>query len=112
MCLLKCLRNKTQLQNSHQNYRSSTPKHQRQVIQVQSNGEIQADLFGIENTEKSELQLNHNNCELTDDEMETQNALSIKKPSMKMNTKYQLIRLINKTLKIFIDSKNQTIHKT
>ena len=36
-------RNNTRYQNSQQNYRSSTPKHQRQINQVQSSEEPQPD---------------------------------------------------------------------
>ena len=70
-------RNNTQYQNSQQNYRSSTPKHQRQINQIQSTEETQSDPPGIDNTESSKLQLNHINCESTDDESETENTLSI-----------------------------------
>ena len=70
-------RNNTQHQNSQQNYRSSTPKHQRQINQIQSTEETQSDPPGIDNTEISKLQLNHINCESTDDESETENTLSI-----------------------------------
>ena len=42
-------------QNSQQNYRSSTSKHQRQINQVQSTEETQSDPPGIDTTNKSEF---------------------------------------------------------
>ena len=54
------------------NYRSSTPKHQRQINQVPSAEELQSDPPGFDNTENSELQLYHIICESTDDESETE----------------------------------------
>ena len=58
-------------------YRSSTPKHQIQINQVQSTEETQSDLPGIDNTVNSELQLNPITCESTNDESETENTFSI-----------------------------------
>ena len=69
--------NITQYQNSQQNYRSSTHIHQRQINQVQSNEETQSDPHGFDNPENTELQLNHINCESTDDESETENTFPI-----------------------------------
>ena len=66
-----------QHKNSQQNHKSSTPKHQRQINQVQSTEENQSDPPGIDNTENSELQLSHINCDSKDDESETVITLSI-----------------------------------
>ena len=70
-------RNNTRSQNSQQHYGSSTPKHQRQINQVQTNEETQPDPPGIDNTESIQLQLNNKNCEPTDSESETENTISI-----------------------------------
>ena len=35
------------------------PKHQRQINQVQTTEEVSSDRHGIDNTESTELQLNH-----------------------------------------------------
>ena len=70
-------RNNTRYQNSHQNYGSSTPKHQRQTNQVRSTEETQPDTPGIEKNESTELQLNHLNCESTDNKSYTENTISI-----------------------------------
>ena len=70
-------RNNTQYQNSQQNYRSSTRKHQRQIKQVQSTEKTQLDPPAIDNTETTELQLNHVIYESTDDESKTETMLSI-----------------------------------
>ena len=71
-------RNITRYQNSQQKYRSSTPKHQRQINQVQSTEDThtQPDPPGIDNNERTELQLNHINCESTDSESDTENTIS------------------------------------
>ena len=67
--------NNTHYQNSQQNYRSSTPKHQRQMNQVQSTEQTQPDPPGIHNNKSTELQLNHINCESTDYESDTKNTV-------------------------------------
>ena len=61
----------------NQNSRNSIPKHQKQVNQVQSTNETSPNSPRIDNTETSELQLNHINCEVTDVESETENTLII-----------------------------------
>ena len=50
------------------NNRSSTPKNQRQINQVQTTSEATPDPPGIENTESLVMQPNHKHCERTDDE--------------------------------------------
>ena len=48
---------------------SNTPKHQRQINQVQLTEETQPDTPpGIDNNDRTELQLNNINCEITDSE--------------------------------------------
>ena len=86
-------RNNTRYQNSQQNYRSSTPKHQRQINQVQTTEEIQRDPPGIDNNESTELQLSHINCESTDSESDTDNAISINMIHVEMTT--NLLRTTN-----------------
>ena len=44
---------------------------------MESTEQNQPDAPGIDNTESSELQLNHKNCESRDDESETENTLSL-----------------------------------
>ena len=63
---------------NHNQYRSNTPKHQRQFNQVQTNEEITSDPPGIDNTENIELQVNHINCESTDSESDTDNNSLVK----------------------------------
>ena len=63
----------------NQNYRSSAPKHQRQINEVQAWDETNLDPSDIDNTETSELQFNHIHRETTDDESETENILIINK---------------------------------
>ena len=58
-------------------YRSNRPIHQRQVNQVQTTGQKNSDPPGIDNTETTELQLNHVNCESTDSENDTENTILI-----------------------------------
>ena len=70
-------RNNTRYQNSQQNSRSNTPKHQRQINQVQSTEETQADPPGFDNNGSTELQLNDINCESTDSESDTENTILI-----------------------------------
>ena len=81
-------RNNTQYQHSYQNYRSSTPKHQRQIKKVQSTEQILSDPPGIDNTESSELQLNHIICEFRDDEIKTEKTISIK--MLKVEIEYEV----------------------
>ena len=58
----------------HNKTRSSTPKHQRQINQVQSTEEIKFNqTLPVLTTQKI-----HINCESADDESETENTLSIK----------------------------------
>ena len=68
--------NNTQNENSQQNYRSSTPKHQKQINRIQTTEVIQSDPPGINNSENLKLQLNHIKFESTDDESEKENTLS------------------------------------
>ena len=107
-----------QYQSSQQNFRSSTPKHQRQINQVHSTEEIQSDNPGIGNTENSELQVNHINCESTDDDSETENTLS--KNMLQIENEYetpiksscyQIIK-IWKILKTQITQEHNRLHGT
>ena len=52
--------------DSQHKYRSNTPNYQRQINQVQATEGTTSDPPGIDNTEITELQLNHNKCESTD----------------------------------------------
>ena len=70
-------RNNTRYSDSHNKYRSNTPKHQRQINQVQTTEETNLDPPGIDNIEKTELQLNHINCESTDSESDTENTILV-----------------------------------
>ena len=70
-------RNNNRYPDSHHRYRSNTPKQQRQINQVQTNEEITSDPPGIDNTENTELQLNHINCESTDSESDTDSNISV-----------------------------------
>ena len=70
-------RNDTSYPDSQNKYRSNTPKHQRQTNQVQTTEEINSDPPGIDNTETTELQLNHINCESTDSENDTENTILV-----------------------------------
>ena len=65
------------LPDSQHKYRSNTPKHQRQINQVQTAEETTSDPPGIYNTESTDLQLNHINCESTDSESDTNNTISV-----------------------------------
>ena len=69
-------RNNTQYQNSHQNYRSSTPKHQSQITKYNQLKKLNQTLPALI-TQTTELQLNHVTCKSTDNETETENILSI-----------------------------------
>ena len=57
--------------------RSSTPKHQRHINQVQTNEETTSDPPGIDDTGSNELQLNHINCESSDTESDTDNTICV-----------------------------------
>ena len=70
-------RNNTRYPDSQNKYRSNTPKHQKQINQVQTTEEINSDPPGIDNTESTEFQLNLINCESTDSESDTENAISV-----------------------------------
>ena len=70
-------RNNNRYPDSHYKYRSNTRKHQRQINQVQTTEETTSDPPGIDNTESTELQLNHINCESTDSESDTNNTISV-----------------------------------
>ena len=68
-------RNINHYSNSQNRYRSNTQKHQRQINQVQTTEETTSDPPGFDNTEGTELQLNHNNCESSDSESDTDNTI-------------------------------------
>ena len=70
-------RNNNHYNNSNNRHRSSTPKHQRQINQVQSNPETTSDPPGIDDTVTDTLQLNQINCASSDSESDTENTLSI-----------------------------------
>ena len=70
-------RNNNHYNNSNNRHRSSTPKHQRQINQVQSNPETTSDPPGIDDTVTDTLQLNQINCTSSDSESDTENTLSI-----------------------------------
>ena len=70
-------RNNNNYNNSNNRHRSSTPKHQRQINQVQSNPETTSDPPGIDDTVTDTLQLNQINCTSSDSESDTENTLSI-----------------------------------
>ena len=70
-------RNNNRYPDSQHKYRSNTPKHQRQINQVQTTEETTSDPPGIDNTESTELQLNHINCESIDSESDTNNTISV-----------------------------------
>ena len=70
-------RNNNHYNNSNNRHRSSTPKHQRHINQVQSNPETTSDPPGIDDTVNDTLQLNQINCGSSDSESDTENTLSI-----------------------------------
>ena len=70
-------RKNTRYPDSQNKYRSNTPKHQRQINQIQTFEEVSSDTPGVDNTVTTELQLNHINCESTDSESDTENAISV-----------------------------------
>ena len=70
-------RNHNNYNNSNNRHRSSTPKHQRHINQVQSNPETTSDPPGIDDTVTDTLQLNQINCESSDSESDAENTLSI-----------------------------------
>ena len=70
-------RNNNRYPDSQHKNRSNTPKHQRQINQVQATEETTSDPPGIDNTESTELQLNHIYCESTDSESDTNNTISV-----------------------------------
>ena len=70
-------RNNNRYPDSQHKYRSNTPKHQRQVNQVQATEETTSDPPGVDNTESTELQLNHINCDSTDRESDTNSTISV-----------------------------------
>ena len=75
--LISQARKNFRLQNSKHRYRSSTPKHQRHINQVQSNEETTSDPPGIDDTGSNELQLNQINCGSSDTESDTENTISV-----------------------------------
>ena len=56
---------------------------------MQTNEETTSDSPGIDNTENTELQLNHSNCESTDSESDTDNNISVK--MIKVENDYETI---------------------
>ena len=70
-------RNNTRYPDSQNKCRWNTPKHQRQISQVQTTEETYSEQPGIDNTESTELQLNHNNWESTDSENDTENTILV-----------------------------------
>ena len=70
-------RNNNRYPDSQHKYRSNTPKHQRQINQVQTTEGTTSDPPDIDNTTSTELQLNHINCESTDSESDTNNTISV-----------------------------------
>ena len=70
-------RNNNHYHNFKHRYRSSTPKHQRHINQVQKNEETTSDAPGIDDTGSNELQLNHLNCGSSDTESDTENTISV-----------------------------------
>ena len=70
-------RDNTRYPDSQNKYRSNTPKHQRQINQVQTIEETNLEPPGIDNTESTELQSNHINCESTDSESDTENTILV-----------------------------------
>ena len=70
-------RNNNRYPDPQNKYRSNTVKHQRQINQVQTTEETTSDLPGIDNTESTEFQLNHTNCESTESESDTDNTISV-----------------------------------
>ena len=69
--------NNNRYTDSQNRYRSNTPKHQRQTNQVQTTEKTTSDPPGIDDTESTKLQLNHINCETTDNEIDTDNTISV-----------------------------------
>ena len=63
--------------DSKHRYKSSTPKHQRLINQVQTNEETTSDPPDIDDTGSNKLQLNHINCESSDTESDTDNTISV-----------------------------------
>ena len=70
-------RNKTRYPDCQNKYRSNTPKHLRQINQVQTTEDANSDPPGIDYTETTELQLNHINCESTEIENDTENTILV-----------------------------------
>ena len=58
--------NNNRYPDSRHRYRSSTPKHQRHINQVQTNEETTSDPPGIDDAENHKIQLNHIHCESSD----------------------------------------------
>ena len=70
-------RNNTRYPDSQNKLGRNTPTHQRQINQVQTTRETNSDPPGIYNTESTEIQLNHINCESTDIESDTENTILV-----------------------------------
>ena len=82
-------RNNNHYNNSNNRHRSGTPKHQRQINQVQSNPETTSDPPGIDDTVTDTLQLNQINCTSSDSESDTENTLSIN--TIKVENDYESV---------------------
>ena len=70
------------------NYGSSTPKHQRQINQVQTTNKTKSDPPGIDNTKTLEMQLGDMQCEKTDDESDTESTSIIN--MLKIEQEYEV----------------------
>ena len=86
-------RNNNHYNNSNNRHRSSTPKHQSQINQVQSNPETTSDPPGIDDTVTDTLQLNQINCTSSDSESDTENTLSIN--MIKVENDYESVKMNN-----------------
>ena len=69
--------NNNRYTDSRHRCRSSTPKHQNYINQVQTNEETTLDPPGIDDTENHEIQLNHIHCESSDTESDTEKIISV-----------------------------------
>ena len=80
------------------------------INQLQSTVETQSDPPGIDNKDSLEIQLNHINCESTNDESETEkNSFNKTYFKLKMNTRHQSKRVFikkNKNFNNFENSRN------
>ena len=82
-------RKNTRYPDSQNKYRSNTTKHQRQINQVQTTEETNSYPPGIGNTESTELQLDHIDCESTDSESDTENKTSVN--MIEVENEYEIV---------------------